>query len=945
MRRLLSRVSTILWASLLLFHAARPAAASPQGPAGEAAPRHFAVRCGRLLVGDGTTEYRDGWLIVRDGKIAAVGSQPPPAELPVVDASGRVVMPGIVAVDTDLAAARDDQYAVTPDVMAVDGFDFEATLRQALEGGVTTAYLSPGRERLVAGQGAVVKTAGKDLVERVLRDSQCLRVNFDDGGVRAPRVFEPTAHPTDDDPLLPSRVQGPTGRIAVLAELRALFARARTEPGHGGAGAGENRYDPAALRSVVLGQLPIRAAAWQAADIRRALLLQQELGARMVLENPQEIGKLAAQAKDQGIAAVFRMPVLFGRANPGGEDRTQKLPEPHFDAPARAAAAGMTVGIAPAAGVSLRDYLLSVALAVRHGLQPAQALRAIGADAGRILSVEQRVGTLAPGLDADFVVLSGDPLAIGTMVESTWIDGRREFERRRDGQLLAVRCGRIHDGAGKVLRNGTLIVQDGRIKAIGEDLSVPYGARVIDLPLAVMTPGFIDAYSHLGLAGDGTGVPSGQPGQLLDQALQHDDPMFAPALAAGVTTLLVSGRDGGGLLAGRVAAVKTGASDHAAMLLRAICGQRVQFDAIGPDSDRPLQEALDRGKQYAATWAAYDKALAEYKAGKKPAAAPPPPTPTAPVAEDPVTGTWEAQLDIQGRFQVKVLLDLALDGKKVTGKVRMSVGERELPAQDVETGSFEAGRLHLEFRGMGGSATIDGTIANDAFEGTVSLGPMGDQPLSAKRIAKQQGAAAAPAAAAAGAETDSDAPKRPEVDPAQEPLRAVFEHRATLVVRVARAAAIQSVVALLTREKLAFALHDADALLDDLAPLGAARPAVLLEPEVVREEDGRLQNAAARFVDQQLPVLFGTGDCAGARFLPLHAAYAVRYGLSADDALAALTANAAKAFLLDDRIGTLQKGKDADFVVFSGDPLEPTSRVLLVGCNGAIAVDQREVLK
>ena len=83
-------------------------------------------------------------------------------------------------------------------------------------------------------------------------------------------------------------------------------------------------------------------------------------------------------------------------------------------------------------------------------------------------------------------------------------------------------------------------------------------------------------------------------------------------------------------------------------------------------------------------------------------------------------------------------------------------------------------------------------------------------------------------------------------------------------------------------------------------------------------------------------------NSSGARFLPLHVAYAVRYGLSPADALAALTLWPAKAFKLDDRIGSLEKGKDADFVVFSGDPFEPQSRVLLVVCNGTVVKDNRE---
>jgi hypothetical protein len=305
------------------------ATAAAQAPA--SAPRDYAVRCGRLLIGDGTTALEDAWLVVRQGKIASIGKDAPPSDLTVIDCRQRVVMPGIVAVDSDLSGARDDEYAVTPDFMAVDGFDFESTQRDALAGGVTTVYLSPGRERLVSGQGGVIKTHGMDIVQRVLADSTSLRVNFGDGGVSAPRVFEPTAHPTDDDPLLPARIQTPTARIGVLPELRALFREAVRDTGLSDENKGENRFDMAALKATVERKLPVRAAATKAADIRRALLLQQEFGIRMVLENPQEIATIAAQAASQQVTATFRMPVLLGRANPGTEDRLVELPELRFD--------------------------------------------------------------------------------------------------------------------------------------------------------------------------------------------------------------------------------------------------------------------------------------------------------------------------------------------------------------------------------------------------------------------------------------------------------------------------------------------------------------------------------------------------------------------------------------------------------------------------------------
>jgi len=937
----------------LVSAAAIAASAGAQGPSpadvarDDAPSGTFAVRCGTLLLGDGTTAMQDAWLVVRDGKVDSVGTTAPAGDLPIVDARNKVVMPGIVAVDTDLADVRDSEYQVTPDALAIDAFDFERSWRQALEGGVTSAYVSPGRARLISGQGAVVKMSGTDIVERVLREDAGLRVNFDGSALQAPRVFEPTPHPTDEDPLEQARIQLPTSRIAVLAELRALFAAATdTDRGPGGTGPAEHRYDEQPLRRVVEGAMPMRAAAFSAYDIRRALQLQQELGIRMVLEDPQEIALVAARAAGQNAMATFRVPVRFGQSNPGGEDRLQEEREPQLDAPAKAAAAGMVVGLSPASGVPLRDYMVSVAIAVRHGLPQATALRAVGLDAARILGVDKRVGTLEKGKDADFVVLSGAPLNIGTMVESTWVDGERVFVRETESRALALRSARIHDGTGRVLRNGVVIVQGGRIKAVGEDLAIPYGAEVIDVDGGVTTPGFVDSFSHLGLAGEGTNVPPGNPAQRLHEAIAYDDPMFEPATAAGITTLLVAGKDGNAA-SGRLTAVKTAAADRERMVVRAVAGMRFVHNAIGPDAVKPLAGQIAAARKYVEAWQKYEKELAEWQNGGQAAAAPEP-KPEEPKEGDkdadkvdPINGVWEADLDIRGQIQLHARLDLTRSGKKVTGSITLSMRGREMPARDVE-GSFDGGKLELEFRGMGGNASLTATVNGDKMNGTLSMGPMGEIDVTATRTSKTAGKPAAKKSTRSKDEGDAGKPKAPKVNEGLEPLRAVLQGQATLVVRCDRATAIRDVVELLEKEKVSYVLAGADDLLDDRSLIGAHRPAVVVGPEVVVEDDGELVNVPARFSDMDLPVLFGTGDCKGTRYLPLHAAYAVRYGFSPQDALQALTLWPAQAFHLDDRIGSLEKGKDADMVVFSGNPFEPQSRVLLVICNGRVVVDNRE---
>jgi len=927
-------------------------AAHAQGKAsnshGAAPDGSFAVRCGTLLVGDGSAPQTNVWLVVRDGKIESVGQAAPPADLPIVDASSKFVMPGIVAVDSDLAVTRDSDYQITPDAIAIDAFDFERSWRRALEGGITSAYVSPSRQRLISGQGSVVKLAGSDIVERVLNEGASLRVNFGDSAFKAPRVFEPNAHPTDEDPLEPARIQTPTSRMSLLAELRAIFAAATDkDTGPGGVGPAEHQYDERGLRAVIEGKLPMRAAADSSQDILRALQLQKELGIRLVLENPTELEPIAATAAKQNAMATFRVPAMFGKSVPGGEDRLRDMPKRRFDAPAKAAAAGVVIGLCPAAGVPLRDYLMSVAIAVRHGLPPEAALRAIGIDAAKILGVDKRVGSLQAGKDADFVVLSGEPLAVGSMVESTWIDGKRCFTRKTDSQVLAVATDRVLDGTGRVINNGVVLIQNGRIKAVGEDLAIPYGAEVITLEGGVATPGFIDVFSHLGLAGEGLGVPTGAANQRLDEVIVADDPMFEPALREGITSLLVAGKDRG-LSSGRLTAIKTGADSQDSMLLRKIAGQRMVYDSIGPDAIKPLKSAIAAARSYVGKWEKYEKALLEWKTGK--AAAPKPEPKEEPKEKagekpkaDPLTGTWEAEITIQERFTLQIKLNLKLNGKKVTGTISIGMAGRGNgpPPQEV-SGTFENGTLKMEFSGMGGNATLEAKVKDDTMTGQLSLGPMGSQEVTGKRTSKSPAAPPKRSTSRRKSKDESGKPKAPKVDENLEPMRAVIAGKASLVIRTNRGPAIRDVVELLEKEKISYVLTGCDDLLDDGALLDGNKPGIVVGPEVVVEEDGDLVNVASTFADHGLPILFGSGNCEGTQFLPLHVAYAVRYGLSPQDALKGLTSWAAQAFHLDDRVGSLHKGKDADLVVFSGNPFEPQSRVLLVVCNGKVVVDNRK---
>ena len=117
---------------------------------------------------------------------------------------------------------------------------------------------------------------------------------------------------------------------------------------------------------------------------------------------------------------------------------------------------------------------------------------------------------------------------------------------------------------------------------------------------------------------------------------------------------------------------------------------------------------------------------------------------------------------------------------------------------------------------------------------------------------------------------------------------------------------------------------------------------LIATPPFVRRERkvGAINNSLA-VSDAGVPVSFYTGTSSGAKFLPLHAAFAVRHGMSTSAALAGLTSGAAKMFHIDDRVGSLAVGKDGDLVVFSGDPFDLSSRVVAVVVDGRLVFDAR----
>jgi imidazolonepropionase-like amidohydrolase len=156
-------------------------------------------------------------------------------------------------------------------------------------------------------------------------------------------------------------------------------------------------------------------------DILTALRLQQEFGYRMVLHHVSEAWKVADEI---GRAKVPASIIVLD--SPGGK---MEAAEVSMTNGAALEKAGALVGFHTDDGVTdSRFFLRSAALAVRAGMSRDAALYAMTLAGAKMLDLEQRVGSLERGKDADFIVLSGDPLSVYSRIEQTWVEGAKLFD-------------------------------------------------------------------------------------------------------------------------------------------------------------------------------------------------------------------------------------------------------------------------------------------------------------------------------------------------------------------------------------------------------------------------------------------------------------------------------------------------------------------------------------
>ena len=392
--------------------------------------------CGGTIL---TPEERinEGAILIDQGKIVAVGKDVGlPDGVDVIDATGCTIVPGFIeahchvslfadGIDPRFFDGNEMTDPITPHVRAIDAVHPEdlafPDLRAA---GITTINTSPGSANVIGGQTAVLKTAGRTIDEMVIKAPGAVKMAL---GENPKRVY-------GEQKKLPSTRMGSAAilrewlaKARIYLEKRERYEQDLALYNRGFEGATRPAPFDTDLRLEILGQLLRRELqahihAHRADDIMTAVRIAEEFELDYVLIHATEGYKIADVIAEKGAPCICG-PILFSRMKLELREMT----------PANAAVlskAGVKLAIQTDEASATKYLTLNAAVAVREGMDESEALRAITRTAAEILGVDDRVGSIEPGKDADLVILSTHPLDIAHChVERVLIDGETVYTR------------------------------------------------------------------------------------------------------------------------------------------------------------------------------------------------------------------------------------------------------------------------------------------------------------------------------------------------------------------------------------------------------------------------------------------------------------------------------------------------------------------------------------
>lgn len=364
----------------------------------------------------------EGFITVRDGKFTAVGEMKDfvcNGDEPVTDLGGKRIYPGFIDAHTHVGMwddglgfegddGNEDGLTSAASLRAIDAINsFDRCFTEAHEAGVTAVVTGPGSANPIGGTMAAVKTTGGRVDRLVIKSPVSMKMALGEN----PKT---THHNRDESPMT---------RMATAKIIRDALIKTRRYAEDIDKAAESDDYDLPdfdaeceALLPVIKGELPVHIHAHRRDDIFTGIRIAEEFGLKYVLVHATEGYMVANELAECG-ADIFSGPFLSDRSKPELMNLTPK-------SPGIIASAGIRTAIVTDHPVIPIQYLpLCAGLAVREGMDYDAALRAITVNPARILGLDDRIGSIRQGKDADFSVFEGDPLTLAAKPLAVYIDG------------------------------------------------------------------------------------------------------------------------------------------------------------------------------------------------------------------------------------------------------------------------------------------------------------------------------------------------------------------------------------------------------------------------------------------------------------------------------------------------------------------------------------------
>jgi imidazolonepropionase-like amidohydrolase len=372
-------------------------------------------------------EIPEGTLVVNNGRITAVGpmrSTPIPDGTERHDARGKILIPGLVDSHSHIGSVEgaDSTAPIQPDARVLDSINVrDAGIQKAQAGGITTANIMPGSGHLLSGQTLYLKLRDGNVIDDLL-------IRNKEGVIAGGMKMANGTNSRRADPFPGTRAKSAAlvrEQYIKAQEYRDKIQRANGDP---------EKLPPRDLRmealvEVLEGKRVVHHHTHRHDDILTVIRLSKEFGFRVVLHHVSDGWKVANE-----IAAAKVPCSIIVIDSPGGKLEALDL---SGKTGAILDKAGVLVGFHTDDGITdSRLFLRSAALAVRNGMSREKALYGLTMANAIMLDLQDRVGSLEVGKDADFVVLSGDPLSVYTKVLETWVEGKKVFDRSDPKDLL-----------------------------------------------------------------------------------------------------------------------------------------------------------------------------------------------------------------------------------------------------------------------------------------------------------------------------------------------------------------------------------------------------------------------------------------------------------------------------------------------------------------------------